>query len=110
MAMESIEPVTQEVLFLGTGIMGAPMARRLGGAGNSVVAWNRTAHKAAGLAGAGVRTVQDLRDLSVKPRIVVVMLSTGEVVDQVLFGAAPRGTPPFFMRQHALRAIATARD
>jgi len=86
--MGSIEPVNQEILFLGTGIMGAPMARRLGAAGISVAAWNRTAEKAAGLAGAGVRTVQDLRDLSVKPRIVIVMLSTGEVVDQVLFGPA----------------------
>ena len=64
------------------------MARRLGGAGNSVVAWNRTAEKAADLAGAGVRPVSDLRKLSVKPKIVVVMLSTGEVVDQVLFGPA----------------------
>ena len=86
--MDSFETVPQELLFLGTGIMGAPMARRLCVAGISVTAWNRTAEKAAGLASAGVRTVHDLRDLSVKSRIVVVMLSTGEVVDQVLFGLA----------------------
>lgn len=86
--MDNIGAVTQEILFLGTGIMGAPMARRLGLAGLSVVAWNRTENKAHELAGAGVRTVRDLRDLGCKLRLVVVMLSTGEVVDQVLFSPA----------------------
>jgi len=88
MTMDNIGAVTQEILFLGTGIMGAPMARRLGLAGLSVVAWNRTENKAHELAGAGVRTVRDLRDLGCKLRLVVVMLSTGEVVDQVLFSPA----------------------
>ena len=36
--------------FLGIGLMGAPMARRLLGAGFEVVAWSRTAHKARALA------------------------------------------------------------
>ena len=37
------------VAFLGTGIMGAPMARNLAAAGHEVRAWNRTPAKAEGL-------------------------------------------------------------
>jgi len=34
------------VAVLGTGIMGAPMARNLAAAGHEVTAWNRSAEKA----------------------------------------------------------------
>ena len=40
--------------FIGTGIMGSPMARRIVGAGYRVAAWNRTPDKAALLASAGI--------------------------------------------------------
>ena len=36
------------IAFLGTGIMGAPMARNLASAGHEVTAWNRTSAKARG--------------------------------------------------------------
>ena len=42
------------VAILGTGIMGAPMARNLAAAGLDVRAWNRTAEKARALEDAGV--------------------------------------------------------
>ncbi|MDA9176299.1 NAD(P)-binding domain-containing protein, partial [Alphaproteobacteria bacterium] len=42
------------IAFLGTGLMGFPMARNLAQAGYRVVAWNRTPKKAAGLAAFGV--------------------------------------------------------
>ena len=42
------------VAFLGTGIMGAPMARNVAGAGLPVRAWNRTREKAEPLAEHGV--------------------------------------------------------
>jgi 3-hydroxyisobutyrate dehydrogenase-like beta-hydroxyacid dehydrogenase len=35
--------------FLGTGIMGGPMARNLAGAGHEVTVWNRSREKAEGL-------------------------------------------------------------
>ena len=38
-----------KIAVLGTGIMGAPMARNLASAGHEVRAWNRTAAKAEGL-------------------------------------------------------------
>src|SRR3954466_10473733 len=40
------------VAFLGTGIMGAPMARNLAAAGHEVTVWNRTRAKAEGLGAA----------------------------------------------------------
>ena len=35
-----------KIAFLGTGIMGAPMARHIAAAGHDVTAWNRTREKA----------------------------------------------------------------
>ena len=42
------------IALLGTGIMGAPMARHIASAGHDVVAWNRTREKAEGIDGATV--------------------------------------------------------
>lgn len=75
-----------DILFLGTGIMGAPMARRLAAAGWPVIAWNRSSDKAAALATAGIRPVPDLRGLASARRIAILMVSTGDVADDVLFG------------------------
>jgi 3-hydroxyisobutyrate dehydrogenase-like beta-hydroxyacid dehydrogenase len=44
----TVPPVTS-VAFLGLGLMGAPMARRLLDAGHELVVWNRSAAKAAPL-------------------------------------------------------------
>lgn len=77
-----------EVLFLGTGIMGAPMAARLHRAGLRVLAWNRSPERLAPLAAVGVDTATSLSGLPIGRRTVVVMVSTGDIVDAVLFGAA----------------------
>jgi 2-hydroxy-3-oxopropionate reductase len=82
-----MENVPSDVLFLGTGIMGAPMARRLAEAGLHVEAWNRTDHKTAALRQYGVFPLLDLQSIAVKKRTVVVMLSSGDVVDEALFGS-----------------------
>ena len=42
------------IAVLGTGVMGAPMARNLARAGNAVRAWNRSPEKAAALSDDGV--------------------------------------------------------
>ena len=61
--------MSRRVAFLGTGLMGAPMARRLLTAGHEVTVWNRTRPKSEALADAGaavdfdterVRIPQDL--------------------------------------------------
>ena len=45
--------VPRQIGFIGTGIMGGHMARRLAEAGFGVTAWNRTAAKAEDLAAVG---------------------------------------------------------
>jgi 2-hydroxy-3-oxopropionate reductase len=70
--------------------MGGHMARRLAEAGFAVTAWNRSAAKVAALASAGVRCATSVRDAVAHADVIIVMLSTGDVVDEVLFsGDAP---------------------
>jgi 2-hydroxy-3-oxopropionate reductase len=71
--------------FLGTGIMGSHMARRLAEDGFAVTAWNRTAAKVEALASIGVRQAKCVRDAVADADVIIVMLSTGDVVDDVVF-------------------------
>lgn len=72
--------------FLGTGIMGLPMAGRLAAAGFAVTAWNRTPLKAEALRGAGVRLATRAAEVAQDADAVVCMLSSGPVCDAVLGG------------------------
>jgi 3-hydroxyisobutyrate dehydrogenase-like beta-hydroxyacid dehydrogenase len=72
------------VAFLGTGIMGAPMATRLAAAGFPVTAWNRSPEKLASLAGLVVAPTA--RAAVEQAEVVVCMLSSGQVCDAVLLG------------------------
>lgn len=80
----------KKIAWLGTGLMGAPMARRLCEAGFELTAWNRTPAKAQALVQHGAR-VGGSPQLAVQGAdIVVTMLEHGGVVRDVLFeqGAA----------------------
>lgn len=70
--------------FLGTGIMGGPMARRLAEAGHAVLAWNRSPGKSSALAGHGVAVAATPLAAVAEAEVVVVMLSSGPVCDAVL--------------------------
>jgi 3-hydroxyisobutyrate dehydrogenase len=70
------------IAFIGTGIMGAPMARHLAAAGNDVVAWNRTRAKAEGIEGVGV--ADDPAAAVHGAAVVVTMLSDGAAVEEVM--------------------------
>jgi 2-hydroxy-3-oxopropionate reductase len=73
------------VAFLGTGLMGAPMAANLLKHGFAVRAWNRTRDKAEPLAAAGA-TVCDAPDgATAGAGFVVSMLADTHATDQVLF-------------------------
>ena len=74
--------------FLGTGIMGGPMAARLAAAGFEVTAWNRTPDKAARLPGVAVAAT--VRTAVEGASVVVCMLSSGPVCDSVLLGPRVR--------------------
>jgi 3-hydroxyisobutyrate dehydrogenase len=67
--------------ILGTGIMGAPMARNLAQAGHDVVAWNRTRDKAEGID--GVTVADGPAEAVAGAEVVVTMLADGAAVEQV---------------------------
>jgi len=75
----------RSIAVLGTGIMGAPMARNLARAGFSVRVWNRTRAKAEALA--------DVAEVAGTPQLavagadaVITMLENGAVVTEVVLG------------------------
>lgn len=75
------------VAVLGTGMMGAPMARRLCEAGHAVQVWNRTREKAEPLAAHGAVVHAEAAQAVREADLVVCMLDHGGVVGEVLFGA-----------------------
>ena len=77
---------TTKVAFLGTGIMGAPMARNCAAAGLDVRAWNRTPEKARALAEHGVTPVDSPADAVRGADAVVTMLTDGAAVEDVMAG------------------------
>ena len=72
--------------FLGTGIMGVRMAARLAAAGHTVRAWNRTRAKAERLASQGVEVAATAAGAARGADVVICMLSSGPVCDEVLLG------------------------
>lgn len=89
-------PNPLRVAVLGTGLMGAPMARRLAEAGHGVTVWNRTRAKAEPLAAHGCRIAASAAEAVRDADAAITMLEHGPVVADVLFaqGAAealPRG-------------------
>jgi 3-hydroxyisobutyrate dehydrogenase/2-hydroxy-3-oxopropionate reductase len=63
------------VAFLGLGLMGEPMARRLLDAGHELVVWNRSAGKATSLEEAGARVAPTPREAAAGSEVVVTMLA-----------------------------------
>jgi 2-hydroxy-3-oxopropionate reductase len=81
--------VTQalRIAFLGIGLMGEPMVRRLLAAGFAVTAWNRSPGKAAVLAAAGADPDDVLTHAVADAAVVVSMLSAGDAVRGVIEAA-----------------------
>ena len=72
--------------FIGTGIMGKPMARNLLQAGYPVRAWNRSPAKAQELAAHGADILSTPALAAKGAQVLVCMLSDGPTCDEVLFG------------------------
>ena len=81
------EPI-RSVAVLGTGIMGAPVARNLAAAGLDVSAWNRSREKAEPLAEQGVQVEDSAADAAAGADAVLTMLSDGQAVEEVMAGGA----------------------
>jgi len=74
------------VAFLGTGIMGRPMAANLARAGLDVRAWNRTRAKAEPLAAEGVTVASSAAEAVEGADLLVTMLADGPTVAEVFGG------------------------
>jgi len=79
--------MVQKIAFLGTGLMGRPMAERLLRGGHGLSAWNRTASKAAPLAALGATVVADPTAAVRDADLVCCILENGPAVESVLFDA-----------------------
>lgn len=78
------------VTVLGTGLMGAGMARSLARAGYDVTVWNRTPEKARALADEeGIKVVEDLRDALGGADFLLTMLFDADAVGEVMREALP---------------------
>jgi len=78
-------PQAEKLGYLGLGMMGFPMARRLVNAGYDVTVWNRSPGKATGLAAAGAKAAGHPRDMAAAG-IVFMCLTDATAVEQVVFG------------------------
>lgn len=80
-----------KIAFLGIGLMGAPMARRLLGAGFEVTVWNRRSAKAEALASDGAIVAANAAEAVAAADIVITMVSDGSAVGELLFDLGVAG-------------------
>ncbi len=76
---------SRAIAFIGTGLMGGPMARNLLKAGFTVRVWNRSIEKAQALVADGAVQASSPADAAKGADIVITMLSDGKAVGDVLF-------------------------
>ncbi|QOY94316.1 NAD(P)-dependent oxidoreductase [Massilia sp. UMI-21] len=81
------------IAFLGIGLMGGPMVRRIAQSGYTVRAWNRTFAKAEAVRGSGVHAVAELAQAVHGAQVVISMLEAGPVVGAVIEAALPALDP-----------------
>lgn len=72
--------------YIGMGLMGAPMTRRLLDAGYDVTVWNRTPEKAAPLIEAGAGAGKSPKDVAEASDITMMCLTAAPAVEAVVFG------------------------
>jgi len=72
--------------YLGLGMMGLPMTRRLMNAGHDVTVWNRSSGKAAALAEAGAKLARSPGEAAGTAGIVFMCLTDAAAVEEVVFG------------------------
>lgn len=89
-----------ELGFIGLGVMGLPMARRLAAAGQSLLVWSRSGTTA--LEGTpGVQHAASATEVFARADTVLLMLANGAASDEVL----ARGTPDFERLVHGRTVV-----
>lgn len=101
-----------KIALLGTGLMGAPMARRLAAAGLAPTVWNRTRAKAEALAACGACVSPSATEALAEADVAITMLEHGDAVHDVLFaqGAAEALRPGALLIDMSSIRPAQARD
>ncbi|MER5983983.1 NAD(P)-dependent oxidoreductase [Streptomyces sp. NPDC001787] len=86
---DPLPPSPAVVAVLGTGTMGAPIARNLARGGFVLRVWNRTRGKAEALAGDGVRVAASPAEAVAGAGVVLTVLRDGAAVREAIEAAAP---------------------
>jgi 3-hydroxyisobutyrate dehydrogenase len=74
--------------YVGLGLMGVPMTRRLLAAGYEVAIWNRSSAKAAALVDVGAKRATSPHDVLTSASIVFMCVTDAAAVEDVIFGPA----------------------
>jgi 3-hydroxyisobutyrate dehydrogenase len=77
---------TERLGYLGLGLMGAPMTRRLLQAGHQVTAWNRSTDKVARLVQAGAKGATTPQEVAAGAGIIFMCVTDATAVEEVVFG------------------------
>jgi 3-hydroxyisobutyrate dehydrogenase len=77
---------TEKLGYLGLGMMGFPMTRRLVDAAYDVTVWNRSSGKAAALVEAGAKLASFPREVAANASIIFMCLTDAAAVEDVVFG------------------------
>lgn len=98
--------------FIGLGLMGGPMSRRLLAAGYALTVWNRSPDKVAPLAARGARAAESPAAVTRAADIVMMCVTDQRAAESVLFGAggiAAGGSPGKLVVDFSSIAPASAR-
>lgn len=107
MSTDSTKPT---IAVLGTGTIGAPIARNLHRSGYAVAAWNRSAEKAAPLAGEGIRVAEDVTDAVKEAQIVITVVKDAAAVLEILDAAGEALAPGSVLIQVSTVGVAGIGD
>ena len=78
---------SEKLGYLGLGMMGLPMSRRLLNAGHEVAIWNRSVEKAKPLIEMGAKRAANPRDVAASSSIIFMCVTDAAAVEDVVFGA-----------------------
>jgi len=100
--------MSRKLTLLGTGLIGAPAARRLAAAGFEMTVWNRTAESAAPLAEAGIAVAETPAGAAADGDAVLLFLLDEEAVANVLERLLPTLRPRALVVDLATTSVAAA--
>lgn len=77
---------SEKLGYMGLGMMGFPMSRRLVKAGHALAVWNRSAGKAKALVEAGATLAANPREVAASASIIFMCVTDAAAVENVVFG------------------------